>query len=132
MEERMNILKKAAFGAAAVAGTIVLAAGPALAHECTNVARNDIDPSKGAQIIFGCGEDEILAAKPHALALLQSGKFPSGWIAFDVDCDGVADAGTYIVGPEGEIPTQAQQNGSPDHGVVNICDYFGLPPNCFD
>jgi hypothetical protein len=28
---------------------------------------------------------------------------------------------TYIVGPNGEIPTQAQQSGSPDHGIINLC-----------
>jgi hypothetical protein len=127
----MRIRRKVAFGAASVIGGLVLVAGPVAAHECTNASKDQTNPAAGAQIVFGCA-DTILDAKPHALALLEAGKFPSGWIAFDVDCDGVADAGTYIVGPQGEIPQNAQFNGSPNHGVVNVCDYFGLPPNCFD
>jgi hypothetical protein len=123
---------KLGFSAAASVAALVMMAGPAFAHECTNASKDQTNPAAGAQIVFGCGDDEIISAKPHALALLENGDFPKGWIAFDVDCDGVADAGTYIVGPEGEIPTQAQQSGSPDHGIVNVCDYFGLPPNCFD
>lgn len=118
-------------GVAASAAALLLMAGPALAHECTNASKNQTNPAAGAQLVFGCS-DQILSGKPHALALLESGSFPKGWIAFDVDCDGIADAGTFIVGPNGELPTQAQQNGSPDHGIVNICDYFGLPPDCFD
>ena len=122
---------KLAFGALASIAALVLTAGPAVAHECTNASKNQTNPAAGAQIVFGCHEDEILSGKPHALALLANGDFPKGWIAFDVDCDGKADAGTYIVGPQGEIPTQAQQNGSPDHGIVTVCAYFGLPPDCF-
>ena len=127
----MSRRAKYASGAFGIVASIMLAAGPALAHECTNVQKDEHDPSNGAQIVFGCA-DAILDAKPHALALLESGKFPSGWIAFDVDCDGIADAGTYIVGPMGEIPRQAQFNGSPDNGILNVCTYFGLPLNCFD
>lgn len=122
---------KLGFTAAASVAALVMMAGPAFAHECTNASKNQTNPAAGAQVVFGC-DDVVLSAKPHALALLEGGDFPKGWIAFDVDCDGVADAGTYIVGPEGELPTQAQQSGSPDHGIVNVCDYFGLPPGCFD
>jgi hypothetical protein len=43
-------------------------------------------------------------------------------IAIDIDCDGVADVSTYLVSKDGELPHTAQQNGSPDHGIVNICD----------
>lgn len=124
--------RKLGFGLAGAAASLLLAAAPALAHECTNASKNQNAPSKGAQIIFGCGDGDIITAKKHAIRVLEAGGFPSGWIAFDVDCDGVADAGTYIVGPNGEIPTQAQDNGSNEHGVMNVCTYFGLPANCFD
>ncbi|HET7489656.1 MAG TPA: hypothetical protein VFJ85_17140 [Acidimicrobiales bacterium] len=121
-----------ATGAAGIAASLLLAAGPALAHECTNAARDSHDPSKGAQIIFGCGDGDIISAKKHAIKVMEAGGFPSGWIAFDVDCDGVADAGTYIVGPMGELPEQAQAGGSTTNGVMNICTYFGLPDGCTD
>lgn len=128
----MGMKRRIAIGAAGIAASIVLAAGPALAHECTNAARNNNDPSKGAQIIFGCGFEDIISAKKHAITLIEAGGFPSGWIAFDIDCDGVADAGTYLVGPNGEIPEQAQANGTSTNGVMNICTYFGLPAGCTD
>jgi hypothetical protein len=121
---------KLVWGGLASAAAFVLMTGPAFAHECTNASKDQNNPSAGAQIIFGCG-DTIIGGKPHALQLLANGDFPSGWIAFDVDCDGKADAGTYIVGPNGEVPVTAQLNGSPDHGVMGACEYFGLPRGCF-
>ena len=125
-------MKKIMFGAFASAGALVLMAAPAFAHECTNASKDQHNPAAGAQLIFGCGDGEILGGKPHALQLLESGGFPSGWIAFDVDCDGIADAGTYIVGPNGEVPVTAQVNGSTERGVMGICEYFGFPRGCFD
>ena len=50
-----------------------------------------------------------------------------GIVGFDEDGDGVADASTYIVGPNGEIPLNAQLRGSPDHGIINICGPEGCP-----
>jgi hypothetical protein len=117
-------------GAMALAG-VAITAGTAFAHECTNANKNQTNPAAGAQLIFGCG-DTLLGGKPHALQLLEDDKFPKGLIAFDVDCDGKADVTTFIVGPLGEIPTVAQMNGSPDHGIVNVCTYFGLPLGCLD
>lgn len=130
-------LKKLAVGGVASVSAFMLMAGPAFAHECTNASKDNTNPGAGAQIIFGdpvhcAGQDEILYAKPHAMALLESGEFPSGWIAFDIDCDGKADAGTFIVTPNGELPEAAQFNGSPTQGIINICTYFGLPLGCFD
>ena len=125
-------LKKFAVGGVASVSAFMLMAGPAFAHECTNASKDANNPAAGAQIVFGCGDDEILSAKPHALALLEQGSFPKGWIAFDIDCDGVADAGTFIVGPNGELPMTAQLNGTDAHGVMNICTYLGLPLGCVD
>ena len=51
----------------------------------------------------------------------QDGNGYHGLIGLDVDGNGTADYTTYIVGPNGELPDPAQWNGSPDHGVVNIC-----------
>ena len=44
----------------------------------------------------------------------------SGLIGFDVDGDGAADFATFIVGPNDEIPLQAQMNGATCKGIVNI------------
>ena len=128
---------KVGLGAVASGAILMMTAGPAFAHECTNASKDAHNPTAGAQLIFGdpvnCpGQDEILGGKPHALALLESGGFPSGWIAFDVTCDGVADAGTYIVGPGGEVPRTAQLNGSTTHGVMSLCQFLGLPEGCLD
>jgi len=57
----------------------------------------------------------------------ETGEGFHGLIGFDEDGDGVADASTYIVGPGGELPLIAQLNGSPDHGMVNICGPEGCP-----
>lgn len=130
-------LKKLAVGGVASVSAFMLMAGPAFAHECTNASKDNTNPAAGAQIIFGddnpnCDEPAILGGTPHGLQVLESGGFPSGWIAFDVNCDGKADAGTFIVTPNGELPEAAQFHGSPTHGIINICTYFGLPLGCFD
>jgi hypothetical protein len=49
-------------------------------------------------------------------------------VGIDVDGDGVADVSTYIVGPDDELPATAQENGSPDHGIVNICTQIDCGP----
>jgi hypothetical protein len=48
-----------------------------------------------------------------------------GLIAFDFDGDGVADASTWIgVGPDGEVPLQAQFRGPACRGLTNIGIYL--------
>jgi hypothetical protein len=125
-------LKKFAVGTLASGAALMLAAGPALAHECTNASKNQHNPGAGAKLIFDCNDEGLIGGQKNAIKLLESGGFPHGWIAFDIDCDGIPDAGTYIVGPNGELPATAQENGSTTHGIMNICDYFGLPPGCTD
>ena len=125
-------MRKTVIGVLGSAAAVVLMAGPAFAHECTNASKDQNNPGAGAHLIFGCDGDSIIGGKKHALQLLESGGFPHGWIAFDIDCDGQPDAGTYIVGPNGEIPVTAQVNGSTEHGVMGICEYLGLPRGCFD
>ena len=53
--------------------------------------------------------------------ITEDGTGYHGLIGIDLDGNGTADATTYIVGPNGELPETAQLNGSPDHGIVNIC-----------
>jgi hypothetical protein len=38
---------------------------------------------------------------------------------------GEADAHTYIVGPDAEIPLNAQLRGSTEHGINNLCGPTG-------
>ena len=47
-----------------------------------------------------------------------------GLIGLDLDSDGATDVSTYIVGPNDELPNQAQQNGAQCHGVINIGEFF--------
>ena len=109
-------------GAACIA-TLALVAGPAAAHECTNANK---PAGAGAQVIIGPdGQIEwstkgVQVRFQHGI-IDQDGNGYHGLIGLDVDGDGTADYTTYIVGPNGELPETAQQNGSPDHGIVNIC-----------
>jgi hypothetical protein len=110
-------------GAVAAAGLIVMTAGAGLAHECTNL---DKKPGAGAQIVFGpTGEVEYMTTGlqnrvNRGMVDLDTGAGFSGLVGLDFDGDGAADATTWIVGPDGEIPEQAQWNGSMCHGVVNM------------
>ena len=47
-----------------------------------------------------------------------------GLVGFDIDGDNVADLATYIVGPNGEIPQNAQDNGATCQGIINIGVWF--------
>ena len=101
----------------------------ALAFECTNVSKSD--PAAGAQVVFG-PEDEILYMSKglqnridKGLIDFETGEGFHGIIAFDFDGDGVADASTYIgVGPDGEIPLEAQFAGPACRGMTNLGIYF--------
>jgi len=101
----------------------------ALAFECTNVSKND--PAAGAQIVFGADDEPIFVSKglqnriSKGLVDPETGEGFHGLIAFDFDGDGVADASTYIgVGPDGEIPLNAQFNGPACRGMTNLGIYF--------
>lgn len=59
---------------------------------------------------------------------LEAGEGFHGLIRFDFDGDNVADVATYIVGPDGEIPRQAKDNGAPCAGVVNFEALFACMP----
>lgn len=107
----------------------VLAAGPALAHECINASKKD--HSKGAQVIFGVEDQVLFISKglenriDQGVVDFETGEGFHGLIAFDLDGDGVADASTWIgVGPEGEIPLEAQLRGPACRGLTNIGVYF--------
>jgi hypothetical protein len=105
-------------------GTMALLAAPAAAHECTNANK---PAGAGAQVIIG-PDDQIESATRGVFVRVGKGIIDAdtgagyhGLVGFDVDGDGTPEATTYIVGPNDEIPTTAQLNGSPNHGIVNIC-----------
>jgi hypothetical protein len=114
----------------AVAFTLsILIAAPASAHECTNASKQN--PAAGAQIVFG-PNDEVLFISAGLQRRIEQGLVDPdtgegfhGLIAFDADGDGVADASTWIgVGPDGEVPLQAQFRGPACRGLTNLFVYF--------
>lgn len=120
---RARVIRRAVMGAAAAGALVVATAGAGLAHECTNL---DKKPGAGAQLVFGPTGDVVYISKglqnrvDRGIVDFETGEGFSGLIGFDDDGDGVADGFTWIVGPNGEIPQQAQWNGSMCHGVINF------------
>lgn len=117
-------------GALAAAFTL-LTAVPASADHCINL---DKKPLAGAQIVFS--DDGIVSMTKgleHRIAKglvdLGTGDGFNGLIGII----GLVEGGVtlYIVGPEADgahperaIPHQAMERGSPDHGIVDICDFY--------
>jgi len=113
----------------AVPAVVALAAGPATAHECYNASKKD--QAAGVQIIFGGEEftplwisDGLQKRIDQGLVDLETGEGFHGLIGVDFEGDGTVDFSTWIVGPDDEIPLQAQQNGAPCSGVVNVEEFF--------
>lgn len=107
---------------------VALGAGPALAHQCTNASKPQ---DKGWRILVDVStEDETLTFNDPGLER-QFNTDPeatmdrfSGIIGLDFDGDGDADLSTFIVGPDDEVPVEAQERGAECKGIVNIGDYF--------
>lgn len=125
----MRVLKRGLVAATGAAVGVVLMAGPALADNCTNASKKYAD--SGAQIVFGPDDEVLFISKglqnriSQGLVDFDTGEGFHGLIAFDEDGDGVADASTWIgVGPEGEIPVEAQFRGPACRGLTNIGVYF--------
>jgi hypothetical protein len=106
----------------------LLIASSAMAHECTNASKSS--PTAGAQLVIGA-EGQILwmstgLAQRFEQGLIgEDGEGFHGLVAFDIDGDGVADLSTWLgVGPDGEIPLNAQFRGPACKGLTNIGLYF--------
>ena len=104
-------------------------ASSAMAFECTNVSKSD--PAAGAQVLIGPTGEILWTTKGLANRVAQglvdpaTGEGFRGVVAFDFDGDGVADASTFIgVGPDGEIPLEAQFRGPACRGLTNLGIYF--------
>ena len=106
----------------------ILLAAPVLAHECINVSKSD--PTAGAQLVFGANDEVLYISRGLATRIKQglidfeTGEGFHGLIAFDIDGDGAADLSTWIgVGPDGEIPLEAQFRGPACRGLTNVGIY---------
>jgi hypothetical protein len=108
----------------------VVFAGTAFADHCTNIQRDQHDPSKGVQVVLDVSGDEasIESANQGVINRVNRGIIDPatgegfhGLIGLDFDGDQHVDVMTYQVGPEGDaLPETAIENGSPDHGIVDI------------
>jgi hypothetical protein len=116
-------------GAAIVApAALVLAAGPATAHECVNASKKNV--AAGVQIVLNDQDEIVWLTKglqtriDQGLVNPDTGEGFHGLVGFDIDGDGAADIATYIVGPNDELPEQAQDNGATCQGIINIAVWF--------
>ena len=116
---------------AVLAGIVasLLIASSALGHECINASKKN--QAAGAQVVLGASGEVLYLSAGLANRIEQgivdfdTGEGFHGLIAFDFDGDGVADASTWLgVGPDGEIPLEAQFRGPACRGLTNIGLYL--------
>lgn len=122
----MRYTRRLAIIPAAAAG-LLLAAGPAMAHQCINP---DKPASAGVQIVIDTNTGEPVWVSTglqkridQGLVNPETGEGFSGLVGLDFNGDGAIDLQTFIVTPDDEIPCIAQVSGAPDHGIINA---FGL------
>jgi hypothetical protein len=115
-------------GSVAAAAALLAAAGPAWAHECVNADKNQ---ASGVQVVIDANTGELVWVSQglqqriaQGLVDPDTGEGFSGLLGFDLDGDAVADVSTFIVGPDMEIPEQAQLNGPACHGITNVEVFF--------
>jgi len=115
---------------AAVTGGMLaslLIATSVLGHECVNANKR---PAAGVQVVFNFSgqlvwlSDGLARRIDKGLVNPETGEGFHGLAGLDIDGDGSADVTTYIVGPDDEIPWQAQARGAACHGIINIGEYF--------
>jgi len=121
-------MKKVLVSLGVAVATVGLVSGPAFAGDCTNASK---PPAAGVQIIIDTNAGSIEWASAGVQQRIASGIIDPatgagfhGLLGLDFDSDGVVDATTYIVGPNGALPENAQNSGSPCHGVTSLETYF--------
>ncbi len=121
----MRIRRTAAVAGASVA-MLAAGSGAAFAHECTNISK---PVSAGVQVVIDASSDDggiewasqgVWQRVAQGIIDPDTGAGFHGLVGLDFDGDGTPDAATYIVGPNDELPEQAQWNGATCHGIVNI------------
>jgi hypothetical protein len=122
-----KIVRRVSLGAVALMAAALIAAGPAWAGNCTNA---DKPPAAGVQAVIDLNTGAVTVSDglqhriDQGLVDLATGEGFHGLVGFDFNSDGVADLTTFIVGPDFEIPDQAQFNGAACHGIVSIETFF--------
>jgi hypothetical protein len=124
----MRLLIRALGATVATGFAMVVVATPALAHECVNASKQN--QAAGVQVVIDAGTGEIVWTTPGLANRLDQGLVSPdgvgfhGLVGLDLNGDGVVDVATYIVGPDDEIPPNAQANGDPCHGITDIGTFF--------
>jgi hypothetical protein len=121
-------VRRVSLVAVAVIAAALIAAGPVWATNCTNA---DKPPAAGVQVVIDVNTGAIVWISnglqhrvDQGLVDPDTGEGFSGLIGFDFNGDAVADVTTYVVGPNLELPDQAQFNGAACHGIVSIETFF--------
>lgn len=128
MVGRMTPALRAAIALTAIPSALALTAAQASAHECMNASKKN--QAAGVQLVLNDADEIVWMTKGLENRIAQgivdpeTGEGFSGLVGFDIDGDGAADLATYIVGPNGEIPLQAQFNGATCQGIINIGTWF--------
>ena len=125
----MRAAQRVLYAAVAAGAGVLLAAGPSLAHECVNASKKN--QAAGVQVVIDAETGDIVwttngVANRLAQGLIDpvTGEGFQGLLGFDLDGDGAVDVSTWIVGPNDEIPLNAQFNGPACKGVTNIETWF--------
>jgi hypothetical protein len=123
-----KMVRRVSLGAVALMAAALIAAGPVWAGNCTNADKN---AAAGVQAVIDLNTNAIVWISnglqhriDQGLVDPATGEGFSGLIGFDFNGDAVADLTTFIVGPDFEIPDQAQFNGAACHGIVSIETFF--------
>jgi len=128
----VGMLKQAVAGLGVTIAATVAVSGTAWADHCTNIQKDQRDPSKGVQVIINDTDGSIEWANAgvqnrvsQGLIDPNTGEGFHGLVGIDLGGDGTVDFMTYIVGPDGDaLPDTAINNGSPDHGIVGLDTLF--------
>ncbi|RZU74967.1 hypothetical protein EV384_3471 [Micromonospora kangleipakensis] len=124
----IRTVRRLFLGSVAVTTALLAAAGPAWAHECVNASKN---AAAGVQVVIDVNTGKIVwlsnglqQRADQGLVNLETGEGFSGLLGLDLNSDGTADVSTFIVGPNMELPEQAQFNGPACHGITNVEVFF--------
>lgn len=109
-----------------VLGSLLIASS-AMAHECINSSKPQ---GAGVQLVLGPDGSVVDISRgletriERGLIDFETGAGFHGLLGFDDNLDGVVDGATYIVGPDGEIPLEAQLRGATCNGITNVYLYL--------
>ena len=124
-------VRRTAVVATATVGMLAAGSGVAFAHQCINISKPTaagvqiiIDETTGEPSWMTKGLEQRIA---NGLVDFETGEGFSGLLGIDFDGDGTADVATYLLGPTGEIPQNAQWNGAECKGIVNFEALFTCP-----